>query len=140
MASNSLINIQIMISKYVFIGILPLFFIFLLNGCCVKSKCVDEKIMVIPYFDGKYQLPAVPVKGFYIRVDGRELHYINEIFPSPIDCNSDLPNIQLTCCKKYTFDLYVRFESIPDKKLNSANIKIDNRGNCFIPDVDPANN
>lgn len=83
---------------------------------------------------------SVPIKGYYIKIDGKELFYLNEVFPSPIDCNSDLPSVKLDCCKKYTFELYVDYVSIPDKMLNTASIKIDNKRDCFIPDIDPKNN
>lgn len=100
--------------------------------------------MVIPYFDGVYELPSVPIKYYYIVINddtNNRLTYLSEVFPSPINCESDLPNVSLNCCKKYKFNLYVSFEAqTGDMSLDSALIKIRNINGCFIFDADPSHN
>ena len=116
-----------------------------LTSCCPTKKCINGQIRVIPYFDGKdYQLPSVPIKGYYVVTHTNPGHRFNVVAfgRENVNCNSDVSTLNLDCCTKYTFSLFVAFENpdIPDKSLDSATVKIKGKQACFIFDVDPHHN
>lgn len=117
--------------------------LFLFSACCPSKKCVDGHIRVIPYTNGKYQLPAVPL-DFYVVVHTDPGHRLSVVATGPenLNCNSDVSTVDLDCCSKYTFSLWVDFQNdaMADQKLDSVTIKIKGKEPCFIFDVDPNHN
>jgi hypothetical protein len=117
-----------------------------LHSCCSFKKCNGDSVLTIPFFNGKYILPSVPIKEYFIVVDNdpnKKMHYLGAGgFPNPLKCDSDVPSISLLCKKKHNFVLYVDFNGvIKNIKLDSIQICVyDNSKGCFIFDADPNHN
>jgi hypothetical protein len=124
---------------------LLLLFVFALeiSGCCSLKNCNLAQTSVIPYIDGVYQLPSLPIDHYYVLVDGHEFP-VNQHFPgdAPVNCDSDMSNISLNCCDKLYFYLFVSFQggATGPMRLDSTQVMIKSRNGCFIVDVDPHHN
>ena len=114
--------------------------VLLVVGCCMTDQCLGGKTTVLPYFDGIYNTSSI--KNYYIKVNGEKVAtYNNDLFPNPIECNSDMSSVELICCTDYEFELYATFDTpTGDQKLASVTKKIKNKNGCAIIDVDPKNN
>ncbi len=123
--------------------ILLLIFVLQISACCSIKNCSLGQTRVIPYFDGSYQLPALPVDRYYIFVDGQEFP-VNQHFPgdAPVNCDSDMSSIALNCCERLYFYLFVSFEggATGPMRLDSTQVRIKPKNGCFILDVDPHHN
>jgi hypothetical protein len=114
-----------------------------LSGCCSLKNCSLGQTRVIPYFDGTYLLPALPIEEYYVLVDGQKV-LVNQHFPgdNPVNCDADMNSISLDCCEKFYFYFFVSFEggATGPMRLDSTQVKINPSNGCFIVDVDPHHN
>lgn len=116
----------------------------LISACCPQKNCIDGQIKVIPYYNGKYQLPSVPIKNFYVVTHTNPGHRLDVVSfgNENLNCRSDVSSVILNCGTKYKFSLYVAFDNpeVADIKLDSAITRVCGKNNCFIFDVDPHHN